>query len=113
MFAVNYLARRLRKMPKAINIAGNKDKRGITTQRATILRCDPELLIRQQRCKDWDPKIKVGSFERVHNPILLGQLKGNRFSIALRFVPNSIPDSQIKAQLQQVKENGFINYFGM
>jgi tRNA pseudouridine13 synthase len=29
------------------------------------LRCDPELLIRQQRCKDWDPKIKVGSFERV------------------------------------------------
>jgi len=31
MNAVHYIARRIRKMPKQINIAGNKDKRGITT----------------------------------------------------------------------------------
>ncbi len=31
MHAVNYIARRIRKVPKQINIAGNKDKRGITT----------------------------------------------------------------------------------
>jgi tRNA pseudouridine13 synthase len=65
MTAVNYVARRIRKVPKQMGIAGNKDKRGITTQRCTILRADAEQLIRQQRCKDWDPKIKVGSFERV------------------------------------------------
>ena len=29
-------------MPKQINIAGNKDKRGITTQSATIQRADAE-----------------------------------------------------------------------
>ena len=31
MNAVHYIARRIRKMPKQINIAGNKDKRGITS----------------------------------------------------------------------------------
>ena len=36
MHAVHYIARRIRKTPKQINIAGNKDKRGITSQRATI-----------------------------------------------------------------------------
>lgn len=72
MHACNYLARRLKKAPKQVTIAGNKDKRGITSQRVTIHRCDAELLIRQQRCKDWDPKIKVGSFERVQEPLLLG-----------------------------------------
>lgn len=69
MHAVHYLARRIRKVPKQVSIAGNKDKRGITTQRATICRADAEQLIRQQRCKDWDPKIKVGSFQRVFHPL--------------------------------------------
>lgn len=31
MHAVHYIARRIRKVPRQINIAGNKDKRGITT----------------------------------------------------------------------------------
>ena len=43
----------------------------------------------------------------------LGSLKGNRFSIALRFIPIEISDAQIKANVINVKENGFINYFGM
>lgn len=42
MHACHYIAKRIRKMPKQINICGNKDKRGITTQRATILRADAE-----------------------------------------------------------------------
>ena len=72
-----------------------------------------EQLIRQQRCKDWDPKIKCGSFERVFKPLALGALKGNRFSVALRFIPRDIPDSEIRKNVQNVKEHGFINYFGM
>lgn len=90
MQAISYIAKRLRKVPKQFQIAGNKDKRGITTQRVTIHRMDAEQLIRQQRCKDWDPKIKVGSFERVFKPLQLGSLNGNRFSIALRFISPSI-----------------------
>lgn len=42
MHAVHYIAKRIRKTPKQINIAGNKDKRGITSQRATIQRADAE-----------------------------------------------------------------------
>lgn len=65
----------------------------------TIQRCDAEFLIRQQRCKDWDNKIKVGSFERVYKPLALGALNGNRFSIALRFIPLEISDEQIRANV--------------
>lgn len=33
--------------------------------------------------------------------------------MALRFIPSSVPDEQIKQQLEQVEKHGFINYFGM
>jgi len=45
--------------------------------------------------KDWDRNIKIGSFERVYDGVRLGSLKGNRFSVALRFISNSIEDSVI------------------
>ena len=54
-------------------------------------------MIRFQRSKNWDPKIKVGTFERVFNPLRLGQLSGNRFSVALRFIPNDITAEMIAA----------------
>ena len=109
--AIHYIAKRVKKMPKQFQIAGNKDKRGITSQRITINRCNAEQLIRQQRTKDWDNKIKVGSFERVHKPLKLGSLMGNRFSVALRFIPDEVPDTQIKSYVDSVAKNGFINYF--
>jgi tRNA pseudouridine13 synthase len=80
-------------MPKFFSFAGNKDKRGITTQAVTIHRCNAEQIIRQQRTKDWDPKLKIGSFERVFKPLKLGDLAGNRFSVALRFINKDIPDA--------------------
>ena len=43
----------------------------------------------------------------------LGALKGNRFSVALRFIPASISDAEIKRNVKNVKDHGFINYFGM
>jgi tRNA pseudouridine13 synthase len=95
MQAIHYIAKRIKKYGKHFQIAGNKDKRGVTTQRATCQRGDPEMLIRFQRARDWDPKIKVGTFERVFNPLRLGQLSGNRFSVALRFIPKAITNEQI------------------
>ena len=80
-------------------------------------------MIRFQRSKNWDPKIKVGTFERVYNPLRLGQLSGNRFSVALRFIPKEITDDMIATSkislkiinldVENLKKNGFINYFGM
>jgi tRNA pseudouridine13 synthase len=66
MQAIHYIAKKVKKYGKHFQIAGNKDKRGITTQRATIIRGDPESLIRFQRARDWDNKIRVGTFERVY-----------------------------------------------
>ena len=75
--------------------------------------------------RDWDQKIRVGSFERVHEPLRLGQLSGNRFSVALRFIPTAITTEQIALSkfenmnnhnpldVENLKTNGFINYFGM
>jgi len=51
MQAVHYVAKKIKKYGKHFAIAGNKDKRGITTQRATIIRGCPELLIRYQRAR--------------------------------------------------------------
>ena len=113
MQAVHYVAKRIRKLPRQFQIAGNKDKRGTTTQFVTIFRANAEQLIRQQRCKDWDSKIKCGSFERVWKPLSLGALKGNRFSVALRFIPKEVTVQQIKANVLSLKTHGFINYFGM
>lgn len=42
---------------RLFGICGNKDKRGITTQRVTINRGNAEMVIRAQMSKDWDQKI--------------------------------------------------------
>ena len=42
MQAVHYVAKRIRKMPRQFQIAGNKDKRGTTTQWVTIHRANAE-----------------------------------------------------------------------
>ena len=62
-------------------------------------------MIRFQRSKNWDPKIKVGTFERVFNPLRLGQLSGNRFSVALRFIPKEITDEMIATSKLTLKSH--------
>ena len=113
MQAVHYISKRVSKRPKYFSISGNKDKRGITTQRVTLSRGNPEKLIQVQYGKDWDRKLKCGTFERVFHMLNLGQLWGNRFSVALRFIDHKIPSDQILQNVKIVEKHGFINYFGM
>jgi len=72
MQAVHYISKRINKKPKYFAICGNKDKRGITTQRVSLSRGNAEALIRAQCGKDWDRKVKCGSFERVYTGLHLG-----------------------------------------
>jgi tRNA(Glu) U13 pseudouridine synthase TruD len=44
----------------------------------------------------------VGSFERVFQQINLGDLQGNRFSVALRFIPIEVSNKQIESQVDVV-----------
>lgn len=113
MQAVHYIAKRVKKQSKFFAICGNKDKRGITTQRVTLSRGNAEQMIRAQRSKDWDGKIKMGSFQRVFKEAALGALTGNRFSIALRFIPPDIEDAEIGKNVTAAMNEGFVNYFGM
>ena len=55
----------------------------------------------------------MGSFERVYQPLDLGMLQGNKFSIALRFIDSEIADKDIKTNVENTINHGFINYFGM
>ena len=74
--------------------------------------------------RDWDPKVKAGGFERFYQPLRLGMLNGNRFSVALRFIPTEITADAIAKSthfrnyypildVENLKSHGFINYFGM
>lgn len=57
MQAIHYISKRIKKQIKHFAICGNKDKRGITTQRITINRGNAEMIIKAQKNKDWDMKI--------------------------------------------------------
>lgn len=55
----------------------------------------------------------MGSFERVFKEVALGALTGNRFSVALRFIPAEIEDAEISKNVKAAMNEGFVNYFGM
>lgn len=53
----------------------------------------------------------VGNFKFAKEPLRLGQLKGNHFTIALRNV--TATDDEISAALTSLRDNGFVNYYGL
>ena len=59
----------------------------------------------------WMRGLKIGDLEKGTDALQLGSLAGNRFSLALRFIDSE--DSIIFENCTRVKENGFINYFGL
>lgn len=103
------------KISNALNIptgkfthAGNKDRRSISSQWFCVHKVEPWKLITKTR-KLFN--IKVGNITFKDTPLQLGQLKGNRFKIALRNVTSS--DDTINKALNHLNENGFINYYGL
>jgi len=87
--------------------AGTKDKRAVTTQLVTAHKVPAEKL---RNANDRLYGIKLGNFEYVKDPLKLGSLNGNHFTITLRNV--EAPDSLIWEACESVKKFGFINYFG-
>nr|XP_023019987.1 pseudouridylate synthase 7 homolog isoform X1 [Leptinotarsa decemlineata] len=94
--------------PSKIDHAGTKDRRAITTQWFSIHKVEPWRLLAKTRKY---PQMKFGNFTFKKEPLRLGQLKGNVFDIALRNV--TATDENIAHSLNALKENGFINYFGL
>jgi tRNA pseudouridine13 synthase len=112
MGAVFQIAKFMNRKPANFGFAGNKDKRGVTCQRATIFQALEEDLNRIQRNKNWNTGIVLGDYKYVDQQLKMGDLKGNRFSMALRFI--SLEDNdQIVKSLKNLETLGFINYYGM
>ncbi|RLN46085.1 hypothetical protein BBJ29_005214 [Phytophthora kernoviae] len=101
----------------AFTYAGTKDKRGITTQLCTVYRGSKEkleMLNRAERDLEWF-NFLVGDAKYVPERLNLGDLRGNRFSLAIRSLPGdeTISDDQIHEAVRSWSTHGFINYFGL
>ncbi|KAG8055229.1 hypothetical protein GUJ93_ZPchr0001g32437 [Zizania palustris] len=95
--------------PRSFGFAGTKDKRAVTTQQVTLFKMQASRLVNLNRKL---VGIKVGDFSYVKEGLVLGQLMGNRFTITLRSVVVESEDV-IKAAVDGLIKNGFINYYGL
>ena len=114
--AVTNISKCLRISQKSIGHAGLKDKRGITTQALSFLcNIDAEQLRGRLSRAYWGQQIQVSQFTGADTGVRVGDLYGNRFSIALRMIEerNIALNNDIVAIMNRIKDTGFINYFGL
>ncbi|CAE6360957.1 unnamed protein product [Rhizoctonia solani] len=124
--ALGHLARLLKVPARELSTAGTKDKRGVTTQRVCLKRGrltveevwkvtngitgrrSPEDVLKQRG----ERGVRVSDINYRRGYLELGMLRGNEFVITLRNVKAESPEVIDKA-MNSLKENGFINYYGM
>ncbi|CAH2278006.1 pseudouridylate synthase 7 homolog isoform X1 [Pelobates cultripes] len=115
--AISYLSTLLGILPSDFSYAGIKDKKAITYQTMVVKKVSPESL-RTVESSIRRKGMKMYNIHPVTQPLRLGQLTGNHFSIVVRDVSNHSDDSLTDVQLRieeaicNVKMNGFINYYG-
>jgi tRNA pseudouridine13 synthase len=108
MEAVSVIARLLCLGPRSFHYAGTKDKRGITSQSVTVFRTKASRLAQLNKTLN---NIRIGNFSYVSDPLKLGDLKGNRFTVVLREVGGE--EDEVSSALCSLRDKGFVNYFGM
>ncbi|GFN76200.1 pseudouridylate synthase 7 homolog [Plakobranchus ocellatus] len=108
MDAIGLISKLLKIKENVFQYAGTKDKRARTSQEITANRVHPQKLIFLNKLLR---NMGVGNLRYVEEPLKLGQLSGNQFTMVLRNV-TAIEDVVDEA-LTSLKTNGFINYFGM
>ncbi|KAK9727684.1 multisubstrate pseudouridine synthase 7 [Basidiobolus ranarum] len=109
MEAVNMLSKIMKMSSKIFSYAGTKDKRGVTVQWVTGYHVKAERLAGlNKRLRG----MQLGNFGYCKEKLDLGDLKGNHFSIVLRDVVVESEEIIDKA-VTTIKDQGFINYFGM
>ena len=107
--AISHISRQLHMAPNFFTFSGTKDKRAITTQMLCCSRISAEKL---KLASDSLKSIKLGNFSYKSEPLKLGDNQGNRFSIVLRGI--NLDDKEIITKnIHSIKENGFLNYFGL
>lgn len=97
-----------------IGFAGNKDRRGVTCQRFSIERGK---LLKVSSIRNSIKNITLSDFLYSDDPINLGDLKGNDFTITIRNVKllnsNNNLEFVFEKCFNSLKKKGFFNYFGL
>lgn len=94
--------------PCSFCYAGVKDRRAKTTQWFCSRKVEPSKLVERTRNLK---NIFIGNFCYKKETLKLGQLQGNRFRIAIREI--TADKELIEKGLESLKNNGFINYYGL
>lgn len=104
----NQLAVSLRLQPNNLCYAGTKDRRAWTTQWMSLRKVEPCSILRAGK------SIRgayVGNFKYAKDSLRLGMLRGNQFRIALRSACET--NENIEQAMRSLRDNGFINYYGL
>lgn len=113
MQAVNQIAKGAKKNTGNFFFAGTKDKRGETVQWITAKNVGKKELAGFTNMKFWKwEEISFSNLEYVTEPLKIGDLMGNRFTIALR-LKEDVDENVLGQNVKNVQDNGFINYFGL
>lgn len=122
MEAISWLSKVLKMKPQAFQFAGTKDRRGVTVQRVSVQRIHIERMIDAGRSLK---QAKIGNFEYHPQPLSLGDLQGNEFTITLRDCQFPFDqDLDVQSNIEQARaivgravsnfaSNGFLNYYGL
>ncbi|XP_037692371.1 pseudouridylate synthase 7 homolog isoform X3 [Choloepus didactylus] len=108
MDAINVLSKYLRVKPNIFSYMGTKDKRAITVQEIAVLKITAQRLAHLNKCL---MNFKLGNFSYQKNPLKLGELQGNHFTVVLRNITGT--DDQVQQAMNSLRQIGFINYYGM
>ncbi|CDF39430.1 unnamed protein product [Chondrus crispus] len=123
MDALNTLSKILRVPSSAFAYAGTKDKRAVTTQLVQVRGVSESRFAHANRTitrrERGGRSIAVGDVEilpkETKGSLGLGDLKGNRFTLALRDLDLATEDDRtnVQAAVESVRKHGFVNYFGL
>ena len=122
MEVISFIARTMKVNAKIFQFAGTKDRRGVTAQRACVLRVQADRMVNINRTLR---NAMLGDFEHLKHGLELGDLGGNEFVITLR--ESEIPGIDLKDpqaavakakelvgnSLKNLRERGYFNYYGL
>ncbi|KIW11727.1 hypothetical protein PV08_11029 [Exophiala spinifera] len=119
---ISFMTKQLKTTNKTFQFAGTKDRRAVTVQRVSAYRVDADRLASLNRCLRYSA---VGDFKYQKQGLELGDLSGNEFVITLRDCgvidsetdsveeKASLAQAHLSGALQQLREKGFLNYYGL
>lgn len=109
-YALNIIAKLTGLKTAWFNVAGTKDRRGITTQLVSIAK------VSKKKVRNIKSKLREIWINNLHyspEKLQMGSLWGNHFEIALRDLNmNQLTTDELDKRVQNWSTTGFLNYFG-